>query len=184
VNAIYGMGQILELLQWKVIPELRQVAHPLVGSPSLAVTTIHGGSAENIIPARCTIGVDRRVNPGEDVTAWLGVLDRLLDGMRSHGIDVVREDPWYRIAPLDTPPDHSLPRAMQEARRRVLAAEDPPIGVTFGSDASDFAEAGVPAIVFGPGSIELAHGNDEWVDLDEVARAAEILAETAVLLGR
>ncbi len=184
VNAIYAMGQVLDVLQRDVIPELRQVTHPLVGSPSLAVTTIHGGSAENIIPALCTIGIDRRVNPGEDVAAWLGVLDRVLEGLRPQGIYVVREEPWYRIAPLDTLPDHPLPRAMQEARRRVLAVDDPPIGVTYGSDASDLAAAGVPAVVFGPGSIEQAHGNDEWVELEEVAQAAEILAEVAVLLAR
>ncbi len=183
VNAIYGMGHVLDALQKEVIPELRQVRHPLLGSPSLAVTTIHGGSAENVIPAACTIGIDRRVNPGEDVAAWLRRVDQVLDSLRAQNITLMREEPWFQIAPLDTPPDHRLPRAMQEARHIVLAADDPPVGVTYGSDASDFVEAGVPTIVFGPGDIEQAHGNDEWVELEDVARAAEILAELAVLLA-
>jgi acetylornithine deacetylase/succinyl-diaminopimelate desuccinylase-like protein len=101
-----------------------------------------------------------------------------------HGFKVVREEPWFRIAPLDTAPDHRLPLAMQEARRLVLASDDPPVGVTYGSDASDFVQVGVPTVVFGPGDIEQAHGNDEWVEIEDVARAAEILAELAVLLAR
>ncbi len=184
VNAIYGMGRVLDAVQRDVIPELRQVMHPLLGAPSLAVTTIHGGSAENVIPAACTIGLDRRVNPGEDMAAWLRRVDQVLEGLRDQQIKVVREEPWFRIAPLDTPPDHRLPRAMQEARRLVLAIDDPPVGVTYGSDASDFVQVGVPTVVFGPGDIEQAHGNDEWVEIEDVARAAEILAELAVLLAR
>ena len=182
-NAIYGMGPVLDLLQTEVIPQLRRVTHPLLGSPSLSVTTIRGGAAENIIPDRCSIGIDRRVNPGEDVEAWLSELDQALAALRVAGIEIVREEPWYRIAPLDTPPDHRLPRAMQDARREILGLDDTPIGVTYGSDASVLVEAGVPTIVFGPGSIAQAHGDDEWVEIEDVARAAEVLAELAVRLA-
>ena len=38
------------------------------------------------------------------------------------------------------------------------------------------AAAGVPSVVFGPGSIAQAHTADEWIDLAEVGTAAEILA--------
>jgi acetylornithine deacetylase len=183
VNAIYGMGPVLDVLQQEVIPGLGRLRHPLLGSPSLAVTTIRGGAAENIIPDTCIIGIDRRVNPGEDVQGWLGELDRALESTGRSGVEIVREDPWFQIAPLDTPADHPLTRAMQEARHAVLGLDDSPIGVTYGSDASALVEAGVPTIVFGPGSIAQAHGDDEWVEIDDVARAAEILAELAVRLG-
>ena len=46
-------------------------------------------------------------------------------------------------------------------------------------DASRVAVAGVPAVVFGPGDIAQAHTRDEWVALDEVARASEILYRLA-----
>ena len=35
--------------------------------------------------------------------------------------------------------------------------------------------AGVPCVVFGPGSIEQAHTADEWVPLAEVEQASEAL---------
>jgi acetylornithine deacetylase len=49
------------------------------------------------------------------------------------------------------------------------------IGVPFGTDAPHFAATGCPTVVFGPGSIDQAHTADEWIDLDQLRAAAEIL---------
>ena len=45
----------------------------------------------------------------------------------------------------------------------------------YGTNASIFAAAGVPAVVFGPGSIDQAHTADEWIDLAQVEAAAAVL---------
>ena len=54
------------------------------------------------------------------------------------------------------------------------------IAVPYGTDASYLALAGMPAVVFGPGDIAQAHTSDEWVLLDEVEQACEILYRLAV----
>ncbi len=64
VNAVYAMAPVLEALQRDVLPRLATVEHPLLGHPTMAVTSITGGVAENVVPAECTIGIDRRLNPG------------------------------------------------------------------------------------------------------------------------
>ena len=51
--------------------------------------------------------------------------------------------------------------------------------VPYGTDASTIAAAGIPAVVFGPGDIAQAHTCDEWIVLDQVERAAEILFRLA-----
>jgi acetylornithine deacetylase len=51
------------------------------------------------------------------------------------------------------------------------------IGVAYGTDASEFSEAGIPAIVLGPGSIAQAHAADEWVTTDQLERAVTIYRE-------
>ena len=53
------------------------------------------------------------------------------------------------------------------------------MAVPYGTDASKIAQAGIPAIVFGPGDIAQAHTRDEWVALDEVEQASEILYRLA-----
>ena len=62
----------------------------------------------------------------------------------------------------------------------VAAAEAPastcrPTGVPYGTDAAAIAAAGVPSIVFGPGSIDQAHTADEWLALDQLTQASEAL---------
>lgn len=51
------------------------------------------------------------------------------------------------------------------------------IGVAFGTDAAWYDAAGVPTVVFGPGSIAQAHTADEWVPLIEVEQAADAIYE-------
>jgi succinyl-diaminopimelate desuccinylase len=51
-----------------------------------------------------------------------------------------------------------------------------PAGVAFGSDASKFARAGVPSVIFGPGSIDQAQTVDEFVNLEEVETAFPVIA--------
>ena len=48
----------------------------------------------------------------------------------------------------------------------------------YGTNAGVYAAAGVPSIVFGPGSIEQAHTADEWIDLAQLLAATDILAAT------
>ena len=50
-----------------------------------------------------------------------------------------------------------------------------PIGnaVDFWTEASLFSQAGLTAIVFGPGDIAQAHTADEWVSLEQLASAAQ-----------
>ena len=48
------------------------------------------------------------------------------------------------------------------------------VGVPYGTDGAVFAAAGVPTVIFGPGSIAQAHTADEWIALDQVEKAAEI----------
>jgi acetylornithine deacetylase/succinyl-diaminopimelate desuccinylase-like protein len=49
------------------------------------------------------------------------------------------------------------------------------IGVPFGTDAPHFAATGCPTVVFGPGSIDQAHTADEWIEIEQLRAAAEIV---------
>ncbi len=49
------------------------------------------------------------------------------------------------------------------------------IGVAYGTDAATISAAGVPSVVFGPGSIDQAHTADEWIDLGQLQAASDML---------
>lgn len=181
-NAIHAMSQVLDALEREYIPSLEHEVHHLVGPATLNVSTISGGSGFNVVPAECVIGLDRRVIPGEDNLAVLAGFDALLAGL--DGVSYQRRDAFLVTASLDTPIDSPVVQALIGARQAVTGDRVDPIGVTYGTDASCFGPAGISCVVFGPGSIDQAHSDEEWVGIEETAVAAEILAQTAIDLAQ
>jgi len=53
-------------------------------------------------------------------------------------------------------------------------------GLYCGCDATKFHRAGTRALVFGPGSMHKAHTVDEYLDIDQLAPAAEAYAQLCV----
>ncbi|MCK5527703.1 MAG: M20/M25/M40 family metallo-hydrolase, partial [Candidatus Latescibacteria bacterium] len=58
--------------------------------------------------------------------------------------------------------------------------QNDPEGFTACCDMHFFRAIGIPAIILGPGGIQQAHTVDEFVELDEVFRAAQIYREIAL----
>jgi acetylornithine deacetylase len=76
--------------------------------------------------------------------------------------------------PLETPASHPLVTSVVQAcRAHGLAGTID--GLSCWTDAALFAEAGIPALCFGPGDIARAHSSTEWVELAQLEQAADIL---------
>ncbi|MGD9127194.1 MAG: M20 family metallopeptidase [Planctomycetia bacterium] len=172
-NAIYRMGKIiatLEQYQNQIVPTLAE--HPLCGRPTLSVGTIHGGTGVNLVPERCVISIDRRVVPGESPAE---AYRHAIDYLKAAGLD----EPWIEYTPgtFSTPLTDERSGPVVErlaAATEGIAPVAAPIGVPYGTDASWYADLGVPSVVFGPGSIRQAHTCNEWVEMAQVEQAAEI----------
>lgn len=171
VNAVSLMARVVGHLD-ATRPEIP--AHPMLGPATRCVTRVHGGTGPNIVPGRCEIDVDRRTLPGEDPMAvWRRdgeELERLLPGR-------IELDPPFNVDyALDTPA-HS-PVAAGLCRALTARGGDGSVyGMPFCTDASKLARAGIPAVVFGPGSILDAHSADESVALADVRFAADVIVD-------
>ena len=73
------------------------------------------------------------------------------------------------------PVDFPAGRAPVRGAAREATGRGEIVGVPFGTNAAAFAAAGVSSVVFGPGCIDQAHTADEWLDLEQLSRASEIL---------
>lgn len=51
------------------------------------------------------------------------------------------------------------------------------IGLPYGCDASKLAKWGIPVFVFGPGSIEQAHTKEEYIEINQIGKASEVLKD-------
>jgi acetylornithine deacetylase len=179
VNAIYRMAVLLSLVE-RYADELRQSrTDPLLGPPTLSVGRIEGGTSVNTVPDRCQIEIDRRTLPGESARAVHADFEAYLRNHAPADSDFTCAEPWLNCPALS--PEASaglvaeLGRFIDEVRgaHRIEA-------VPYGTDASTLAEAGIPSVVFGPGNIDQAHTCDEWIDLEEVEMASEILYRLAM----
>ena len=167
VSAIRHMTPVLQWLN-HAADSLSTPAHPLLGPATLSIGTIHGGEQINFVPDRCEIAIDRRLIPGEDpLTVWAAYRDALIT---IPGIDAQMDQPMIADPAMETAIDDPVVLTAQ----RVLQEQgyDPtPCGVPFGSDASKFVRQGIPAIIFGPGSIDRAHAAIEYVECGQVTAA-------------
>jgi acetylornithine deacetylase/succinyl-diaminopimelate desuccinylase-like protein len=173
-NAVYRMARAvvaIERYQHEVVGTLG--SHPLCGRATLNVGTIAGGVSVNTVPDRCTIEIDRRLAGREDPE---GARRHLIEFLQRHcdaAAWLEHDPPFMRGLPLDDDANGAVAEQLA-AVVRDAAGECSQVGVPYATDAASFSAAGVPAVVFGPGSIEQAHTADEWIDLDEVRQAAEI----------
>ncbi|MBE0479275.1 ArgE/DapE family deacylase [Candidatus Aerophobetes bacterium] len=181
-NAIYFMNDVIFAIREKLIPLCREKSHPLVGSPSLSVNIIQGGTQVNIVPDTCFIEIDRRMIPGEKDEDILQEVDALLDELRKDDVSlkVEREAPFLTSPPMQIKEDEKIVQALFGSAKDIAETQPKIRGGRFDSDAGKFVARRIPTPVFGPGDIAQAHSGNEWVKIKEVVQAAEIIARTIV----
>jgi acetylornithine deacetylase len=166
------MARVLECLEEfaRELPS-RVPPHPLCGPPTFSVGRIEGGISVNTVPDECTIEIDRRVIPGEEATDAVAEVADFLGSRLDFDVEMV--PPWVRAQAL--PDGENLPWADRLLKHvRAVQSRGDKIGVPYGTHASRLAAAGVPSVVFGPGSIAQAHTKDEWIDVSQLESAAQI----------
>ncbi len=170
VNAISAAARAITALETGIRPR----SHELAGEALLTAAVIRGGTAVNVVPERCEVLLDRRLGPTEPPEEAIAEIDAVLERCREAGDDVRREEPFLSLAGAETPADHPLVRAAEEA------CGAPAEGAAYCTDAARLnGEGGIPFVVLGPGDIELAHTEHEWVPLDEVRRAVDVYVSIA-----
>ena len=144
---------------------------PQLGPGTLSVGVIRGGAAPNIVPERASLISDRRLLPGETAE---GVRAEIEKALAEHGVSDVEIASCTAEKPaLGTPANHPAVLACQSALEGA-GLEGGTAAVAFGTDAGIFAEADVPCVVLGPGSIALAHTAREHVPVSEVEAMTEV----------
>lgn len=150
---------------------------------SLNIGVIEGGSAVNIIARQCRFLWDFRAVPGGDPAQ---ILQPLADFAARRLAEIRPEFPEVDIV---TTPRVSAPPLLEEhdsaaeALLKQLTGANETVSLPFATEAGQFQEAGMSAIVCGPGFIAQAHQPDEYVDRDQLA-ACDVLLRRLVEWAR
>ncbi|MGD9347352.1 MAG: ArgE/DapE family deacylase [Candidatus Aminicenantes bacterium] len=180
IDANIHMGRILMELDKLSQRLLKKPGHPLLGTPSLHVPVVKGGSEPFIYSDRCKISVERRTLPGE---SWedihkemVSILSRLSSKDRNFQATVrtVLHRDAYEISP-----DAEIVKLVSEKAKEVRNRKPDHIGHDWWEDSALLAERGIETVIFGPKG-EGIHSHEEWVDIQSVVDLAEILARIAI----
>jgi acetylornithine deacetylase len=136
--------------------------------PVLSVSRISGGTAINVVPDRCAMELGIRVLPGMNTQDAIEQVRDTVAKSEPHGnasVEVINNSP-----PLLTGQDASLHAVLCD-----LLGQRQSCGVSFASDGGPLAARGFECVLFGPGSIDVAHRANEYVPIDEFDRARSIL---------
>jgi len=180
IDANMRMGRFLAELD-TLERELRgRPPHALVGPPSLHAAMIAGGAGLSTYAANCKVQIERRTVPGETEAQAVGEIQEIVDRLAA-------DDPTFRAKvrcffarkPFEVAADARIVQVVDRAAEEVLGRKAAHFGDTPWMDAALLRAAGTETVVIGPKGAG-AHAAEEWVDIESVAKLAEILVRAAV----
>ena len=163
-----------------------RVTHPLYEDfPTkwpVVCGTVEAGEWASTVPASLTAEWRIGVAPGETVAEVEREFGEAL-------ADVVADSEWLQahppaferfsvqFEPSEVDPGEPIVQTVVDTLRQRGVGDPEPRGVTYGADARHYVDAGIPTVVFGPGSIEQAHFPDETIDLTEVETFVDVTVD-------
>ncbi|OFX25991.1 MAG: succinyl-diaminopimelate desuccinylase [Anaeromyxobacter sp. RBG_16_69_14] len=129
----------------------------------VSATRIDGGRARNVVPDRCTLNLNFRFAPDKALATAADELRALAArfGGEAELTDLSPACPAFA--------DHPLVRRLAGRAQAALEAKQA------WTDVARLAEAGVPAVNFGPGATAQAHQVGEWVEIASLSRCYRML---------
>jgi acetylornithine deacetylase len=138
-------------------------------------STIHtgimrGGTALNIVPRECDFEFEIRNLPSHDpeplMAEFRGWCQDLMPEMLAISASAgIMFDEHNTTAGLDMSPEDAAVRLVC-----AMSGSNTTSKVAFTTEAGLFQQAGIPALVCGPGSIQQAHKPDEFITVEQVAK--------------
>lgn len=178
VNAIhYGSRFVTRLLQLGTEMEQRAPSDSPYDPPhtTISVGTMRGGMARNVVAGECTIEWEIRPINRSDAEYVLSQVEAFEIQLRSEmqsafsdcSIGTTTEGAVGGLEAVDDSYAIRLVSELIEDSKREVVA--------FGTEAGIYQAAGIPAVVCGPGAIEVAHRPDEHISLEQLERCLDMM---------
>ena len=186
INAIHNMSLFIN--EFQKLPYL-QIESPYFGKCTLNFEKIEGGLYLSAVPDRCQACVDTRLIPETPVELVQQQVDGLMERMnREQGInisEVPQPEGWRAVTAKNNaeviPADHPLTLRVTDAWKEALGGEPVISGCPGVTIAMVMIKMGIPAIICGPGDMSKAHTDDEYVETNQIAKAARLY--TSLMAG-
>ena len=130
----------------------------------------------NIVPAECEFDFEVRALPDFDPQSVADDLQRYADDELLPRMQAVQRDTGIRLQALNAYPGLATNPDSEAAKLVVLLSGSSDFGtVSFGTEGGLFDQAGIPAVVCGPGSMDQGHKPDEFIAREQLDRCDAML---------
>jgi acetylornithine deacetylase/succinyl-diaminopimelate desuccinylase-like protein len=173
LNAIVGAVRVLQCLaSMRTEPPDRWP-----GEPTVTPTSVHTWpDATHTVQDTAVLTIDRRLVGSVSADEAVAGVRQAIGDLSPFGLDVAAGPFMY---PARLAPDHPLVTSFSAVVERVRHERPAIVYSSASADAGLLNHAGIPCISYGPGSVRLAHTNDDVVSLRQVAEASQVLASWA-----
>lgn len=137
---------------------------------TLNVGCIKGGQAVNIVPDNCEITLGYRPLPGDYP---LAVFERLK--ARLQELPFLPKESWSMSLLNMTPALHTPEHQPLEKILAPLASHPHACAASFATDGGNLAKLGIHSLIFGPGSIDVAHKANEFIERAQLSKGTAIV---------
>jgi acetylornithine deacetylase len=176
-NAVMMAGEFIAYLQ-ELGEELKDIRDPRFDPPytTLQANMISGGTAVNVLARECRLKWEYRALPDQDTEALRA---RIANHLETEILPKYKTG-WPE-ARFETDVIAAYPGLTFHADSPAVALAQELTGandieaVAYGTEAGLFQDAGIPAVICGPGSIDQAHKADEFVALSELDACEKFL---------
>jgi acetylornithine deacetylase/succinyl-diaminopimelate desuccinylase-like protein len=158
-------------------------AHPQLGPASLTINRIQSfPETTHTVQARCDIGIDRRLLPGESpqaAVADIAAIAKTVDGARDPASGKawrVEAEQGAMMYPSLVAADSGVVRAIERASLAALGAAPQTGYATNAFDQGFLNHIGIEACTYGPGEAEFAHTDLDMASVDRTRDAAKVYA--------
>lgn len=180
-NAILYMAELIrELEKLSLIVEKEYDSY--TGHSSMAITTIQGGTALNMIPDTCSISIDRRMVPGQEEGPILEQIEGVLQNFKKLNPKVEIEMKRIRCTrPAKTEISEELSQLVLKVVNEEFQRKIEPEGFPACCDMTFLRNEGnMPVVIIGPGDIGMAHKKNEYIDIKSLGKAYHIYKKIAL----
>ena len=172
-NALIAGGKVICALanlskQYETVRTETSSYFPTVAKfPVLTTSTMRSGTAINVVPDSCNIGVGLRLLPDQNKGEVIAEIKEAISG--------VCELPW-KLEELGNNPIMLTPSSspINLWLSQYIGQEDS-IGVSFGTDGGYLSRGGYECVLYGAGDIGVAHKPDEYVPISEMETCVQTI---------
>ena len=170
------------------VSAVREAAYKLIeletqskeGATTYNCGIIQGGDIINIVPAKCTMSVDVRVNSVEDMDAAYEVIKKVTEKSFVEGSKAELEIISKRLPMMRTKETDELFEKLREVSLANGLGDLIPIESGGGSDSAYTQLAGVPSVCAVGACGDYCHTVNEYAEIDSLVKRAKLLAATTI----